>query len=157
MKMKHKIFILLSVMILGFNISYSQDKAFISPGLKIGYELGDKGGWTIGMEVSYVMDFKNITYLGLVINYDFLNNKHKILLGVEYLLPPLPVGGITIGPSILIDKKNNVHFGASVIPFLGLWGYFYYDYSFFYTHQAIENMGLYLKIPLQVQGSNYSI
>ncbi len=53
MKMKHKIFILLSVMILNFNYSFSQERAFISPGLKIGYEFGKNGGWTIGVEVSY--------------------------------------------------------------------------------------------------------
>ncbi|MFC2130000.1 hypothetical protein ACFLSQ_01050 [Bacteroidota bacterium] len=102
------------------------------------------------MEVSYVIQ-KGIVYTGWVINYDFLRNKHKIFLGGEAGFLYL---GTAIGLSILIDKRKNLHFGGNIIPFIGVLGYLFYDYSFYYGYKSISELGLYLKYPFDEMGGN---
>jgi hypothetical protein len=153
MKSKVKHIIIFMVFLSSFTSIFSQsmEGTFISPGIKIGYEFGKNSGFTFGLEVSYIMMDDNIFYKGLVINYDFLRNKQKLFFGVEggFLF-----FGAAIGPSILIDKRNNLHFGGSIIPFFGLVGYLYYDFSFFYGYKSIQNLGLYLKYPFDERGGN---
>jgi hypothetical protein len=118
---------------------------FYSPGVRLGYQFGDNGGFVYGFEFSIVKTESYYPTLGGKLSIDFCKGNTKLHLGglVAY------IAGIDIGPTIYFsDKKTN--FGYSV----GLYGLVFimpfYEYTKMFDEQnfSINQAGTFLILPI---------
>ncbi|MBK7103791.1 MAG: hypothetical protein IPH62_00705 [Ignavibacteriae bacterium] len=119
----------------------------ISPGIKLGYAFGENGGFVYGFEVSYIsVDQDRIWNYGSVLSYDIGRNYQKLHIGIEGFLY---FGGVDFGPTLLLEREN-IYYGYSITPFLGLLIYPYFTYSKIWNldENTIYELGGYGKIPL---------
>jgi hypothetical protein len=124
-----------------------------SPGIKLGYNFSAHGGFTYGIELSYVnlVEGGVFTPLGLlsygpVLNIDRFNKITRIHLGIE----AASLIGVCVGPTLVIND-NKFTWGYSVIPFVGLFVYLYYNYTYV-EGKRFEEIGTYLKCPILPRG-----
>jgi hypothetical protein len=120
---------------------------FLSPGIKIGYTLGESGGFTYGFEVSYVITGQNNLdpAYGFVLDYDWFGKSRKLHLGVEFMRQ---LGGIDIGPTLVWTNEQLV-IGGSVIPFFKFLVAPYINFSYLNNNETLFEVGTYLKAPIQ--------
>ena len=128
--------------------------SIFSPGIKLGYTFGDPGGFTYGVELSYVEMVNHQPYHGLpygfsygpVFNLDRFDGVTRLHLGFETVLGV----GLCIGPTLVIQDGRQ-HWGYSVIPFIGLIVYPYYNFTSAGDFRFNE-VGSYLKFPILPRG-----
>ncbi len=113
--MKIKLLVPLMFMsVLQFSETFAQinNRYFLNPGIKLGYTFGDHGGFTYGLEISYVqISGYNLAGLsvGPVFNIDFFDGMTRIHLGVEGTLGQTAAGaGLFAGPTLILkDGKKD--------------------------------------------------
>jgi len=119
---------------------------YINPGLKLGYTFGENGGFTAGIEISYTWANTNLAW-GVLSSADWCNGLLKIHLGLEAARGV----GISIGPSIT-KKIDTIDYGITVTPFAGFILYPFYSYTWRMTSPNIQEVGAFLKFPIQTSG-----
>ena len=149
--MKYIIFVFICVFIFSQKAKSYEPAVFLNPGIKLGYQMGEGGGFVYGFELSLIALNKDYPIFGLVSNIDFCKGNTKLHFGVE-----LSAGiiGIDIGPSFYFTEKAN-YTGFT----LGLYSLVfimpYYETSIFYTDTnsfTVNQYGTYLKIPIPMGG-----
>lgn len=125
---------------------------FISPGIKLGYQLGETGGFIYGFELSLTALDHGYPIAGVVTNIDFFKGNTKLHFGAEL---SAGVIGIDIGPSYYFTESGN-YFGFT----LGLYSLVfvmpYYETSRFYNVNSsftVNQFGTYLKMPFSIDGN----
>lgn len=140
--------IIIAFLVLIFYSSYykvlSQDNIYVSPGIKLGYQLGNEGGFVYGIEVSLVS--RNMySSIGGVLDLDFCKDKTMIHLGFQQSVLPI---GFDIGPSLYF-KVSKTYFGVTSNIFTGLVIIPFYSISFFpFERIKVQEFGSYLKFPI---------
>ena len=129
---------------------------WLSPGLKIGYTLGETGGFTIGTEISYVWEFNEERMVGMagaVVGFDYCisSQRFKLNLGIE---GPSPLWGASIGPTA-IWEKGQTRGAITFALYVGAWLYLYFANTFpFDGKDILYEPGLYIKAPILLQGTD---
>jgi len=144
------LFILLTITVL------SQTKLSINPGIKLGIAFGEKTQFIFGTEVSFV--FYNLRQdldqrIGIVIDYDGIDNVERLHFGIEYMYRAV---GIDIGPTFAL-KDSETHYGFSIIPFGGVFILPYLNYTNIEGFKDQFDFGTYLKLPIPLSKEHFSI
>ncbi|MDB5032913.1 MAG: hypothetical protein JWQ98_154 [Chlorobi bacterium] len=127
----------------------SAQAIFVNPGVKLGYTFGDKGGFTVGGEISVTTLPVNASYFlgGLVgLDYCFGAHRTKAHLGLE--AGALGVG-VDVGPS-WVSQVGKSDMGITISPFIGLVLYPYYSTTLMFHGDDIHELGLWGKWPIPV-------
>ena len=136
----------------------SADERFISPGIKLGYTFGQGGGFTTGIEVSYIV-WRNELPMAVVLNIDLCGREEKLEYQKIHLGWQIShVVGIEAGPTIIWDD-GGASLGMTVTPFAGLvfpYGYYSYTLDFAGGRQRNE-AGLLLKMPVALPGHEFEL
>jgi hypothetical protein len=113
-----------------------------SVGPKLGYTLGDNGGFTWGFEVTYFPQ-RIFPWWGYTLDFTSWKEHSSLHLGIE--------GnegiGLDIGPT-LFYLNGVVNLGVSAIPFLGAFLFGYYEFAWPFFQAPFQTWGGYLKIPI---------
>lgn len=131
-------------------------RTWLSPGVKLGYTFGEKGGFTWGVEVSLTFEQEvrgGTNYYGFVVSMDRCRDLWKIYLGVQGSIATrtfFPVG-LSAGPT-LISENGDLDFGIGLIPFAGFILYPYYHFTYRLSRRSLHEIGGYLKIPIRIIG-----
>lgn len=149
-----KLYLVIVCLIIMSKSAYSYDPAvFLSPGIKLGYQVGEGGGFVYGLEVRLAAWNSGYPILGVVSNIDFCNGNTKLHFGAEV---SAGIIGIDIGPSFYFTEKSN-YTGIT----LGLYSLVfvmpYYETSRFYDDNSsfsFSQSGAYFKLPIQMDGGN---
>src|ERR1035437_5451517 len=108
---------------------------FWSVGPKLGYTLGDNGGFTWGFEASYfpnpIFDLSSHPLWGFTADLTFWKNYTSFHLGIEGIAQVI---GLDAGPTFFYSNKS-FQAGVSTIPFAGIdfIGYYELAWPFFQT------------------------
>jgi len=139
----HIIFVFL--ILISFTATGYTQETYLNPGLKFGHTFGDKGGYTIGFEISYTWFIHEKGY-GAFIGIDYCAKAKRIRynVGAEYLF-------LAIGPTLIVEE-NSRDVGLNVTPFAGLIFIPYYSYTYRIAKDDLHELGSFLKIPIQVSG-----
>jgi hypothetical protein len=121
-------------------------------GPKLGYTLGDNGGFTWGFEASYIpaqhraeSDSSFIMSIwGLTADLTFWKDHTTFHLGVE---KNLDIFGLDVGPTLFFHN-GSIQGGLSLIPYGGALIYGYYELAWPFFQEPFRTWGGYLKIPL---------
>lgn len=125
----------------------ASSQTFISPGVKVGYLFGDKGGLVTGIEIS-VVKWADGNYRGVVFDVDALNDITSYHVGAEF---GQKLGGVSIGP-VIRSGKVTTDFGLRVTPYSGLIVIPYYNFQLFCDRQTTHEIGAYVKFPFSKSG-----
>ena len=140
--MKLKIFVL--ALFLGISNSYAQ-KAFVNPGVKVGYMFGENGGFVWGFEISVLIyNAKQDMLWGIVLDYDIVNNMKRLHIGIEGTRAAI---GLDIGPTFVWENDES-YTGFSIIPFGGIIIIPYYNFTYLIHKGDFHEIGSYLKISI---------
>ena len=131
-----------------------QHHYFFNAGIKLGYALGENGGFVFGFEGSITGTgvYGDDPIYGIVFNYDWSGEITKLHIGFEYIRY---VGGLDIGPTFAW-KNGQRYAGFSVIPFIGALFHPYYNYTFLNSEFDLNEVGAYLKLPLQIDDHRFT-
>ncbi len=133
-----------------------EGQVYLNPGLKFGYTFGDQGGFTYGFEVSITTNFKNqeiAVWSGVVVDVDFCKDWTRLHTGIE----ASAIGfGFDVGPSFLF-RNDTVSYGVSLIPFLGIIVFPYYNFSYFDNGFETHELGSYFKLGGLISGDRIRI
>jgi hypothetical protein len=127
----------------------SSTSVFVSPGISLAYTFGDKGGFTMGAEVSVTTLPTNASYFlgGLVnVDYCFGEQRTKAHLGLE---GGGAIFGLDVGPSWVSDRGIS-DMGITISPFLGLVIYPYYSATLMFHGETIHEAGVWGKWPIPI-------
>lgn len=152
------VIILITILCSSRNLFATPQEIYFNPGIKLGYNFGDKGGFTWGLEFSATTWFSSVNsgfMIGAVVDIDFCKNWKRVHFGVES--SPFSIdylcAGLDVGPTITtIDKQT--YYGFSVIPYLGAGAYPYFNFT--YTGKDslyLYEVGSYIKIPIPTSGN----
>jgi hypothetical protein len=121
---------------------------FINPGVKLGYTWGKNGGFTWGWEVS-CSAYRNGTmaYYGVSIGMDWTKNIRKSYVNLETGVPLFT--GISLGPTLITENGRN-DVGISFSSYILFLAMPYYTQTTRFGHRNIEEVGVYLKMPIPV-------
>lgn len=147
--MRRTIVICLMVGLLSPLILKGQAHKYISPGIKLGYTFGPKGGFTFGLELSFIKWVNEEYMYGLVMDIDFCKDRKKFHVGGEIGY----IYGIDLGPTIIWESdENNSDWGLTFTPYFGaIIPYLYLSYTYrFGKGASIYELGLFLKKPISV-------
>ncbi len=144
MKKAYPVFLFI---LLGLAASASA-QTFISPGVKIGYVFGEKGGLVTGVELS-VVKWTTGSYRGIVLALDAINDVTSYHIGAELGQGPV---GVCIGP-VIRSGKGATDVGLRVTPYGGLLLIPYYNFQLFRGWQTTQDIGAYVKLPFNSSGS----
>lgn len=152
-----KLYLVLICLFFMSKSAYSYDPAvFLSPGIKLGYQVGEGGGFVYGLELSLAAWSSGSPILGVVSNIDFCNGNTKLHFGAEV---SAGIIGIDIGPSFYYTEKGN-YSGIT----LGLYSLVlvmpYYETTRFYGENSsftVNQFGSYFKLPLPLESGNLNI
>ncbi|MBI3195176.1 MAG: hypothetical protein HYZ34_12040 [Ignavibacteriae bacterium] len=125
--------------------TYECDRYFINPGLKIGHTFGEKGGFTIGFELSYTITTSKSNY-GFVASVDYCVSakRMKYFLGAEYFF-------VSAGPTFITEDES-VDIGINVTLYYGLIIIPYISQTFRFAKHDLVEAGSFLKFPILVNG-----
>jgi hypothetical protein len=128
----------------------AQDAIFVNPGVKLGYTFGDRGGFTLGLEVSVTAYWSSTRILGATLDYDYCGaaERHKFHLGAEGSVDAI---GLDVGPT-WVREKGRDDFGATITPYFGLIAFPYYSLTILRDSPPLHEAGVYGKLPLRVYG-----
>jgi hypothetical protein len=118
---------------------------FWSVGPKLGYTLGDNGGFTGGFEVSYFPQ-QVFPLWGFTCDLTFWKDHSSLHFGMEVN----EIIGLDVGPT-LFYSNGTVHMGFSAIPFAGIFFFGYYEIACPFFQTPFQSWGGYLKIPIGLQ------
>ena len=136
--------------------SWAQSKAlFLSPGIKMSHAFGEQGGFVFGLELSCYGEIRSrredLDLAGFLIDVDWCNNQTRIQLGLE---GSHRFVGFSIGPSLILNQEQHT-FGVTGT----LYSWFiilpYYGYTYVFDKPDIHELGLYIKIPIQISGRRF--
>ncbi len=122
----------------------------ISPGVKLAYTFGPRGGWTYGGELSVPIKYRDnlhaIVALGPAFNLAWTSR------GTTYVRFGLDVVswfvGLEGGPTIVSDRSGT-HFGVGVQAWVsGIWVVGEYTHTFVVGAPELDELGVYGKLPL---------
>jgi hypothetical protein len=143
---------------------YAQQVTIFSPGVKVGYAFGERGGFIFGIELSLVFD-PNTSDLenryGAVISFEALKNEQRLHLGAQANLAAFrgdlwTFTGLEIGPTLLLSK-GNIDFGLSVTPYFGGFIIPYYRLLITTNNLIQSEVGSFIKLHLPIKGKyNFS-
>lgn len=138
----------------------------LNPGVKLGYQFGENGGFVYGFEVSltntFIQRFNSQlvpgTYLsyGILFNIDYCKNNTKIHCGVQFSSLPL---GFDIGPTFYIkDNKSSSGYSVCLFSFIGVLPYYEYTRIFDEQNTSFSQTGVFMKLPLPLSlGSSFDV
>ncbi|MFI5201578.1 MAG: hypothetical protein ACHQNE_04275 [Candidatus Kapaibacterium sp.] len=143
--MRRAIYIIVVLCIISPEVAMSQP--FWSIGPKLGYTLGDNGGFTWGFEASYfpnpIFDLSSHPLWGFTADLTFWKKYTSFHLGIE----GSEMFGVDVGPTLFYSNKN-LQAGVSVIPFAALLVVAYYELAWPFFQTPFQTWGGYLKIPI---------
>ncbi len=131
---------------------------YLNVGLRVGYTIGDRGGITMGGEVSVsrLEYFGHISSYGVTLAVDRCHgawgSRTKLHFGVEGMLWPV---GLDIGPTIVTSGERTV--GVSTAVFTGGVVYPFFSMTFAPTEAPIPEAGILLKLPVFLEGHAWSM
>ncbi|SRR5579883_2637773 len=111
-----------------------------SVGGRIGYTFGDRGGFTWGLEASYLPRDKDYVY-GYTLDLTFWPKHTALHAGVEGWYG----AGLDIGPTLF--WSDYFYPGFSAIVWDGFVLYGYYELAVPFSDAIAHSVGLYLKMP----------
>jgi len=122
----------------------------ISPGVKIAYTFGPRGGWTYGGELSvpirYGDDLHSIVAIGPAFNFAWTSHGTSYArLGVEAVSWFVGVEG---GPTWVNDRTGN-HFGIAISPWASaIWAVAEYTHTFVVGAPDLDEVAAIGKLPI---------
>jgi hypothetical protein len=142
---------LFTIVFLPTTVSGQSHRTAINPGIKLGYEFGDNGGFVFGVEISLVVEKQSSDYYyyGFVLSTDKCRDLKKYHIGVE---GGRGLMGICIGPSFL-SQKGEHDFGLTVTPYYGGLLIPYLSITTTVNSRFIGEIGSYVKIPIPAGGN----
>ena len=127
---------------------------WINPGAKVGYTLGEAGGFTYGGELSVNFstgeDEQTILAFGPVLNLTWTSG--GTFHGRLGLQAAGALWGVEAGPAIVSDGRGT-YFGFGVTPWLGAIIVPYVTHTFVVGRPDLTELGVYGKLPI-CTGSN---
>jgi len=144
--MKKILLIIISIFFCYQIASANDNVNIISPGIKMGYVFGKYGGFTIGIEVSYVNWVKPFIGIGPTLNIDYFNKTLKFHLNAELV----SFAGFSVGPSLILKDKN-WRWGYNGSVFVGMHIYLFYNFTNI-GKVKFEESGLLFKAPIYITG-----
>lgn len=130
------------------NSSADEGPTFLNIGIKLGYTLGNNGGFTYGFEVSYTK-FYTPCIVGTVFDIDFLEKMTKYHLGLE--ATSIITAGLCIGPTLIVEEGTK-DIGLSIIPYGGILLYPYFNYTIRFSKPSLFEVGTYIKLSAPLSG-----
>lgn len=129
---------------------HAQDAIFVNPGVKAGYTFGDRGGFTLGLEVSVTAYWSSTKILGAALDYDYTPaaDRHAFHIGAEGSVDFI---GLEVGPT-WIREKGRDDVGVTITPYLGIVAYPYYSLTLLRDSSPLHQAGIYAKLPIRVYG-----
>lgn len=120
---------------------------YLNPGIKLGYQFGENGGFVYGFEVSVTTYTKSSFPLpGIVFNIDRCKGKTKVHLGAQTSL----MLGIELGPTLYLDNDNK-YWGVTSTLFGFVFAMPYYEYTYLFDTNNLHQIGLLGKVPIPVK------
>lgn len=135
---------------------HGQAKLSVNPGIKLGIAFGEETQFNFGYEISFVLynlDADEYSRVGIVLNYDKIDDIKRLHAGLEYLYRAL---GIDFGPTFGW-KNSEMHYGFSIIPFGGFAILPYLNYTNFKGLNDQFDFGTYIKIPIPLSKERFGI
>lgn len=146
-----KLYLVFLCFIALINITKAESpEILIRPGLKVGYQFGENGGFVYGFElgvINYVTDLNTQKHLfGILSSLDFCNENSKLHFGLE-----LSAGSIAfeIGPTFYYFEEevyNGLTFGVNSL--LIITPYLEYTKIFKNNQLSFLQTGAFLKVPI---------
>jgi len=131
------------------NISFSQE-TFINPGVKLGYQFGENGGFSLGFEISFTFLAKDGAIYGVLFDLDKFQRSWYYHFGLEFATHFV---GVEIGPTLWGGNNSDWGFGTTV--YTGVVLYPYYRYTFMNRNPNLHEIGTYIKFPLPTSGDPF--
>lgn len=145
---KLKIYILLVFIYLLFFTLKSQAAEpdyFFSPGLKIGYQFGEYGGFVFGFDFSVMRTVDYFPNVGAVFSFEKCNGSTKLHLGAQ----TAHIVGLDIGPTIHItENKTNYGYSLGLYSLLIVMPFYEYTQMFDDKNYSFSQTGVFLKAPI---------
>lgn len=126
------------------------DETIVSPGVKLGWTFGDRGGLTFGVEVTVLRSAGENARLvlahGPALNLSWSRGRFHGRLGWEAVSWGFGLEG---GPGIVRDA-DGTHLSLTISPWAGAFVVPYYAHTFVAGAAPVREAGLYGKLPLCV-------
>ncbi|MFZ1979601.1 MAG: hypothetical protein WAV76_16730 [Bacteroidota bacterium] len=120
---------------------------FISPGVKVGYVLGNNGGFIYGFELSTTVVGNRNKY-GVFISTEYFHSTSIVHFGIEVF--PEVFYGLSIGPSF-VTTNQVTKIGVSTTLFGGLFILPYYRFTYVSDSLCMHEVGTFLKLTIPMQ------
>lgn len=133
------------------NLHAQQTWNFLNVGFKFSHTVGEGGGFTPGVEVSYTVAGREIGG-GILLSGDVCNGRSKIHIGVEGFTRGV---GISIGPT-WISEHEKTGIGYTLTVYGGFLIYPFYSYTTAADLPAYQELGSFLKFPVAMAGRRFS-
>lgn len=133
------------------NISIAQ-KTFINPGVKLGYQFGENGGFSLGFEISFTFLAKDGAIYGVLFDLDKYQRRWHYHFGLEFWTH---FAGVEIGPTFCGGNISDWGFGTTV--YSGAVLYPYYRYTFMNRNPNLNEIGTYIKFPILTSGGPFKM
>ena len=148
--MKALLPIALVMALLAVSAARAQDAIFVNPGVKAGYTFGDRGGFTIGLEVSVTAYWSSTKILGAALDYDYCTGaeRHRFHIGAE---GSVSFVGLQAGPT-WVREKGRDDLGLTITPYFGIVAYPYYSLTLLRNAPPLHETGIFAKLPIRVYG-----
>ncbi len=130
----------------------AQGEFTFSPGIRVGYASGEKGGLTFGVDVSLMAHLGNGVSAGITFQKDHSRNDgwERVHIGPQVsIVTPNALSlsyGMEVGPTWITDERGthlgvttNGFVGAGLLPSLG---------ATFYNGKVMMESGIYVKFPI---------
>lgn len=149
-------------MFLSFRVLCAEDKIIVSPGVKLGYAFGEKGGFVLGFEISIVRDpgsYTSNNIYGAVLSFERMKSEYRFHIGAQMNFSKYEGAwkllGLEIGPTYILRDTNNA-LGINVTPYFGGFIIPYYRLLIVPQEYIQHEVGSFIKLPLPIKG-NYSL
>jgi hypothetical protein len=124
-------------------INASAAQNLLSPGIKLSYRFGDRGGFVGGIDVSAVR-WTDHGYFGFVIACDEVHGTVNFHVGIE---GGVGVLGICVGP-VVSSKDGTLDYGLRVTPYAGAIIVPFYNFQMMQRSPNEHDVGVFLKFPV---------
>lgn len=146
--------IFVSLFMMNSNIFSQTKRVWFNPGIKLGYQFGNSGGFVIGFEATVVWE-KSDRADGIIIDLDYCKSANYLKLNLGIESHPFPFRrspfGLSFGPSVIFQDSVK-RFGITAITYSGLFLIPFFGATFTLDLPPTFETGSYLKIPIIVSG-----